>query len=301
MFERLAGTRSAVGRLAEVGSRYRHARFPGTVEAGGGRLPHPGWGARGVGLRRKVSSMAQERSRSWGSRPTGVRPGARGTCRPPDPAHLRRGGRGRRRTAAARASEQRRRSTETLDVLDGLLFSGGSDLDPDTYGAESHPETNGDRPRARPAPSSRSCEAALERDMPVLAVCRGSQMLNVALGGDLVQHLPDVVGRREAQAHAGRVRRPRRRVAPRQRVWADPRRPRARQEPPPPGLGRLGEGLARPPGPRTARSRRSRTRAARFALGVLWHPEEGEDSRSSRRWSTEARALPRARPMSEPS
>ena len=82
---------------------------------------------------------------------------------------------------------------ETLDALDGLLLSGGSDIDPDFYGAEPHPETTGvrtDRDRAELA----LLEAALARDMPVLAVCRGSQVLNVARGGDLVQHLPEVVG-----------------------------------------------------------------------------------------------------------
>src|ERR671919_2125876 len=82
---------------------------------------------------------------------------------------------------------------ETLDALDGLLFSGGADLDPELYGAEAHPETDGvvpERDRAEIA----LLQAALERDMPVLAVCRGSQVLNVARGGDLVQHLPDMVG-----------------------------------------------------------------------------------------------------------
>jgi len=82
---------------------------------------------------------------------------------------------------------------ETLDALDAVIFSGGSDLDPATYGQEAHAETRGivaERDRAELA----LLHAALERDMPVLAVCRGSQVLNVALGGDLVQHLPDVVG-----------------------------------------------------------------------------------------------------------
>ena len=82
---------------------------------------------------------------------------------------------------------------ETLDAVDGVIFSGGSDLDPATYGQEPHPETKGvvaGRDRAELT----LLEAALARDMPVLAVCRGSQVLNVARGGDLVQHLPEVVG-----------------------------------------------------------------------------------------------------------
>src|SRR5438067_12279873 len=75
---------------------------------------------------------------------------------------------------------------ETLDALDGLIFSGGSDLDPELYGQEAHPERTGvfaERDRAEVA----LLKAALDRDMPVPAICRGSQVLNVALGGDLVQ------------------------------------------------------------------------------------------------------------------
>ena len=60
-------------------------------------------------------------------------------------------------------------------------------------GKEAHAETNGVVPE-RDSAEIALLQAALERDMPVLAVCRGSQVLNVALGGDLVQHLPDVVG-----------------------------------------------------------------------------------------------------------
>src|SRR5262249_32748306 len=82
---------------------------------------------------------------------------------------------------------------ETLDVLDGLVFSGGSDLGPDLYGQEPHPETTGVVPE-RDHGGMTLLAAALERDLPVLAVCRGSQVLNVVRGGDLVQHLPELVG-----------------------------------------------------------------------------------------------------------
>src|SRR5215203_6333181 len=82
---------------------------------------------------------------------------------------------------------------ETLGALDGVIFSGGGDLDPELYGAEPHDAT--DAPRTeRDAAELRLMRAALERDMPVLAICRGSQLLNVARGGDLVQHLPEIVG-----------------------------------------------------------------------------------------------------------
>ena len=107
-------------------------------------------------------------------------------------AYVERDREGRRagRSSSRRAPEG---IEETLDALDGLLFSGGADLDPASYGAEAHPETNGVRPE-RDSAELALLEGALARDMPVLAVCRGSQVLNVARGGDLVQHLPEVVG-----------------------------------------------------------------------------------------------------------
>src|SRR3954463_3353326 len=73
---------------------------------------------------------------------------------------------------------------ETLDALDGVLFSGGSDLDPSHYGADAHEKTVGVRGE-RDSAELALLQAALERDMPVLAICRGSQVLNVARGGDL--------------------------------------------------------------------------------------------------------------------
>ena len=81
----------------------------------------------------------------------------------------------------------------TLAVVDGLIFSGGSDLDPELYGDEAHPETNG-VVRERDDFELGLMQAALERDVPVLAICRGSQVLNVALGGGIEQHVPDRVG-----------------------------------------------------------------------------------------------------------
>jgi len=82
---------------------------------------------------------------------------------------------------------------ETLDALDGLILSGGSDLDPELYGQDAHSETIGVVPQ-RDRAELALLERALARDLPVLAICRGSQVLNVARGGDLVQHLPEVVG-----------------------------------------------------------------------------------------------------------
>ena len=107
----------------------------------------------------------------------------------------------------------------TLAVVDGLIFSGGSDLDPELYGESAHPETNG-VVRERDDFELELMQAALARDLPVLAICRGSQVLNVALGGGIEQHVPDRVGTRRAQADAGRVRRARRRRRCRTRASA---------------------------------------------------------------------------------
>ena len=80
-----------------------------------------------------------------------------------------------------------------LDGLDGLLITGGKDVDPAAYGHEPHPET--DQPgRQRDAWEFALLDAALRRKLPVLGICRGTQVLNVALGGTLHQHLPDVIG-----------------------------------------------------------------------------------------------------------
>jgi len=167
---------------------------------------------------------------------------------------------------------------ETLDALDGVLFSGGSDLDPELYDQEPHDQTFGIHPE-RDRAELALLEAALARDMPVLAVCRGSQVLNVARGGDLVQHLPDVVGDEKHKHTPG--------------TFADhdvtledgtrlasllgdraPVKSHHHQ-----GLGRVGDGL------RVAAHAEDGTIEAvedpdrRFALGVLWHPEAGEDLR----------------------
>jgi putative glutamine amidotransferase len=80
-----------------------------------------------------------------------------------------------------------------LDLLDGLLLAGGADMDPSTYGAEAHPETAGTVPE-RDAFELALVRRAIERDVPFLGICRGMQVMNVARGGTLTQHLPDDLG-----------------------------------------------------------------------------------------------------------
>jgi gamma-glutamyl-gamma-aminobutyrate hydrolase PuuD len=183
---------------------------------------------------------------------------------------------------------------ETLDRLDGLLFSGGPDLDPELYGQEAHAETDDvvpERDRAEIA----LLQAALERDMPVLAVCRGSQLLNVARGGDLVQHLPEVVGDEKHKHTPGvfadhdvdlvsgtRV----------QQILGDHAPVKSHHHQ---GYGQLGEGLREAARADDGTIEALEDPSRRFALGVLWHPEAGEDSALVEALVEEARAYHEAR------
>lgn len=84
-------------------------------------------------------------------------------------------------------------AARVVDGLDGLIITGGKDIDPATYGHAPHPATE-EPARDRDAWEFALLAAALRRGVPVLGICRGAQVLNVALGGTLHQHLPDVIG-----------------------------------------------------------------------------------------------------------
>lgn len=89
-----------------------------------------------------------------------------------------------------------------LDGLDGVLFAGGRDVNPELYDQPRGEHT--DEPdRARDEWEFALMSAAIQRDIPLLAICRGMQVLNVALGGTLHQHLPDVVGHTDYQRGGG--------------------------------------------------------------------------------------------------
>jgi putative glutamine amidotransferase len=165
---------------------------------------------------------------------------------------------------------------ETLDALDAIIFSGGGDLDPETYGAEAHPETNEVSPE-RDSAELALLRAALSRDMPVLAVCRGSQLLNVARGGDLVQHLPEIVGHDRHRHEHGVMADHDVKVESESRLGTilgdhAPVKSSHHQ-----GFGRIGEGLLASAWAEDGSAEAVEDPSHRFALGVLWHPEEGED------------------------
>ena len=187
---------------------------------------------------------------------------------------------------------------ETLDVLDGIVFSGGIDIDPAHYGAERHPATDPAQAH-RDAGELRLLEAALERDLPTLAICRGFQLLNVLRGGDLIQHLPEEVGHEGHRETLGVFS---------EHPVDDRGGDAARDHPRAAGTRRSARAITRV----SAGSARGSSRARyaedgsleafedpsrRFALGVLWHPEmEEDDKRLFEALVVEARALPR-RPL----
>ena len=177
---------------------------------------------------------------------------------------------------------------ETLAALDGLVCTGGPDLDPETYDAEPHAETSHVRPD-RDRAEIALLTAALELDMPVLAICRGSQVLNVALGGDLEQHVPDLVGHDGHKETPGVFSEHPVKVAAGSRlreILGDEIAVKSHHHQ---GYGRLGNGLEA-----VARADDGTLEALELpgrslALGVLWHPEEGNDLRLFEELVAEAR------------
>jgi putative glutamine amidotransferase len=169
-----------------------------------------------------------------------------------------------------------------LDLLDGLILAGGADIDPATYGEQAHAETH------RTVPERDDFELALtrralERDVPLLGICRGMQLMNVAAGGTLLQHLPDSHGHHEHRRNPGSfdgadhdVRLTDGSLAAR----AAGEVVHATKSHHHQGVGRVAEGfevtgwsaIDELPEAFEAPDRR-------FALGVQWHPEADEGSR----------------------
>lgn len=165
-------------------------------------------------------------------------------------------------------------AAEVVAALDGLILAGGGDLDPALYGAEPDPRTTGVRP-ARDSGEVALLRAAIDADLPTLGICRGMQLMSALAGGRLVQHL-------DSEAHRGAgpgvyTRHPVSTV-PGTRLAGilgpDTEVPSYHHQ----GVLDAGsltvsayafdggiEGVEDP--------------AARFRVGVLWHPEQGTDPR----------------------
>jgi putative glutamine amidotransferase len=91
---------------------------------------------------------------------------------------------------------------DALDLLDGLILAGGADVDPSMYGEPAGPETKGTVPE-RDRSEIALARRAIERDLPLLGICRGMQLMNVALGGTLIQHLPERFGHHDHRRSLG--------------------------------------------------------------------------------------------------
>jgi gamma-glutamyl-gamma-aminobutyrate hydrolase PuuD len=165
---------------------------------------------------------------------------------------------------------------ETLGAVDALVFSGGSDLDPELYGDVAHAETAG-VVRERDEFELGLMQAALERDVPLLAICRGSQVLNVARGGGIEQHLPDRVGHELHRETPGVFSSHPISVIGKTRlasILGDGTQVKSHHHQ---GFGEVGAGLREAARAEDGTLEALEDPERRFAVGVLWHPEEGED------------------------
>ncbi len=177
--------------------------------------------------------------------------------------------------AAMLPPDDTRYATQTVARLDGLVIAGGPDVDPVRYGAEREPRTGPPAPE-RDAWELALIEAALAARLPLLGICRGMQLLNVALGGTLVQHIDghaEVVGVFGGHAvkpvpgslYAGVV--PEETFVPTYHHQA---------------VDRLGEGLIPSAYAADGTVEAVELPSADWVLGVQWHPEMGEDVRVMR-------------------
>jgi gamma-glutamyl-gamma-aminobutyrate hydrolase PuuD len=188
-------------------------------------------------------------------------------------------------------------AAEVAAAIDALVLVGGGDVEPSAYGGGTHREVAGTDP-VRDASERALLAAALDADLPVLAICRGLQVLNVELGGTLTLHLPDVTGNDdhrpgpgafsevEVETVAGTAVAAM--VGPRATVRCSHHQ----------ALDRLGAGLVvsarsvghpgshRPDGVVEAAELPDR----RFVVGLQWHPEESQDLRPFEALAAAARA-----------
>lgn len=162
--------------------------------------------------------------------------------------------------------------------LDGLCFAGGGDVAPDRYGEEPHEHTV---PASGPRDALELAvlEAAMSGEVPTLAICRGLQVLNVARGGTLVQHLPDAVGHeghRPTPGHFGAHD-----VSVRQGSklagllgWERASVPTHHHQ----AIGTIGDGLEASAHADDGIVEAVEDPGLPFLVGVQWHPEAGEDA-----------------------
>ncbi|MFI8220710.1 gamma-glutamyl-gamma-aminobutyrate hydrolase family protein [Streptomyces sp. NPDC085932] len=167
------------------------------------------------------------------------------------------------------------RAAEAVARLDGLVIAGGPDVEPVRYGAEREPRTGPPAPE-RDAWELALIDAALAAGVPLLGICRGMQLLNVALGGTLVQHLEghaEVVG-----VFGGHPVKPVPGTLYAGIVPEEASVPTYHHQ----AVDRLGEGLVPSAYAADGTVEAVELPAPAWALGVQWHPEMGDDVRVMR-------------------
>jgi gamma-glutamyl-gamma-aminobutyrate hydrolase PuuD len=171
-----------------------------------------------------------------------------------------------------------RAARAVIDGLDALILIGGNDVDPGLYGADPHPETKGISAE-RDRWEIDLLALALDRDLPVLGICRGAQLFNIAFGGSLHQHVPHVVGHtshRPGPAVLGAIPV---RIAPDSLVGeilgTELEVPCYHHQ----SIDRLGDGITAVGWADDGTVEAVEVSEKPFAIAVQWHPEDGDDPR----------------------
>jgi putative glutamine amidotransferase len=175
-----------------------------------------------------------------------------------------------------------------IERLDGLIFSGGGDIEPSLYGEEPHEETGPPQPQ-RDRFEFALLRAAIDADLPFLAVGRGMQALNVVREGSLIQHLPDVVGGNAHQPSPGRFGRHKVQISVTStlgKTLGDHAEVVSGHHQ---AIRRLGKGLSTVAWADDQIIEAVELQGHRFAIGVQWHPEESDDPRLIEALVAEAR------------
>jgi putative glutamine amidotransferase len=167
-----------------------------------------------------------------------------------------------------------------LELLDALIVTGGAgDVNPALYDEEPHPET-GPVQEERDAYELALVRAALDRELPLLGICRGMQILNVAYGGSIEQHLPDALGHEEHRHTPGNFADHEVRLVPgslaARAAGSDVTPVKSHHHQ---GIKEVGSGLKVTGWAAEDKAVEAlEDPSCPFVLGVLWHPEEDEDS-----------------------
>ncbi|MDN3293634.1 gamma-glutamyl-gamma-aminobutyrate hydrolase family protein [Streptomyces ficellus] len=166
-------------------------------------------------------------------------------------------------------------AAEVVARLDGLVIAGGADVEPVRYGAESDPRT-GPPARERDAWELALIDAALTAGTPLLGICRGMQLLNVALGGTLLQHVDGHTG--GVGVFGAHTVKPVPGTRYASLIEEATTVPTYHHQ----AVDRLGKGLTASAYAEDGTVEAIELTGARWALGVQWHPEMGDDTRVMR-------------------